>query len=133
ADDLISSAHGLAGDLPTTDAPPKDLTYPDLVKAGDDSVAQANNAAAAVSYRQALALNHNDPALWLKLANVLLAIADDQFTQNNQSAMYDAGATASYAALNGFLQSEEVGLRARLMGALAHSLERREMWLESVV
>ena len=63
----------------TTDAPPKDLTYADLVKSGDDGVAQQNNAAAAVSYRQALALNGNDPALWLKLANVMLAQADDQY------------------------------------------------------
>jgi hypothetical protein len=133
ADDMIASAQSFAAGLPATDTPPKELTYSDLVKAGDDNLAQSNNPAAGLSYRQALALNDNDPALWLKLANVMLAIADEQYTANNSSASYDAATTASYAALNGFLQSEELGLRARLMGALAHALERREMWRESIV
>ena len=132
AADLIDSAKSFATGLPNTDAPPKDLTYADLVKAGDDNVAQKNPAAAAVSYRQALALNRNDPDLWLKLANVLLGQADDQVAQNNTSDSYDTAATASYAALNGFLQSEAVDQRAALLGALAHALERREMWRESI-
>ncbi len=41
-DDLISSAKYFAANLPNSDAPPKNLTYPDLVKAGDDAVAQEN-------------------------------------------------------------------------------------------
>jgi len=132
-DDLIASAKDFATNLPTTDAPPKDLTYPDLVKAGDEGVAQQNPAAAVVSYRQALALNHNDPALWLKLTNVVLTQADDDFTKQNTIQMYDEGATASYAALNGFLRSTEVNQRAALLAVLAHALERREMWRESIL
>jgi alpha-2-macroglobulin len=132
AEDIISSADDFAGKLPTTDIPPKDLTYADLVKAGDDSVAQENNQGAAVSYRQALALNKNDPAVWLKLANVMLATADAMYTAQNSSDMYEAGATASYAALEGFLQATSQTQRAQLLGALAHALERREMWRESI-
>ncbi|HVT77639.1 MAG TPA: hypothetical protein VHD87_11470, partial [Acidimicrobiales bacterium] len=132
AQDLIDSARSFAADLPNTDAPPKDVTYPDLVSAGDDSAGQSNPQAAAVSYRQALAINANDPAVWLKLANVMLAQSDDQFANQNSSDQYDSATTASYAALEGFLQSEDVTQRAALLGALGHALERREMWRESI-
>src|SRR3982751_3133946 len=75
ADDLIYSALGFAAGLPTTDAPPTGLLYPDLVKAGDDSAAQSDPASAMVAYRHALALNKNDPAVWLKLADQALVSA----------------------------------------------------------
>ena len=135
AQDLVNSAKYFGSNLPNTDAPPKDLTYPDLVKAGDEAVAQENPAGAAVSYRQALALNKNDPAVWLKFANVMLTQADALFTAQNQSDMYDTGATASYAALNAFIQTldaDKAG-RASALAALAHALERREMWRESIL
>ncbi|MEO8756610.1 MAG: alpha-2-macroglobulin family protein [Devosia sp.] len=135
AQDLIDSAKYFGGNLPNTDAPPKDLTYPDLVQAGDEAVAQENAAGAAVSYRQALALNKNDPAVWLKFANVMLTQADALYTAQNQSDMYDTGATASYAALNAFIQTPDADRtgRAAALAALAHALERREMWRESVL
>ena len=135
ADDLISSAHNLANGLPTSDAPPKGLTYADLVKAGDDAAEQQNPQGAAVSYRQALALNKNDPAVWLKLADVMLTQADAMYQAQNQSDMYDAGATASYAALMAFIQttdSDKAG-QAAALADLGHALMRREMWRESIL
>ena len=131
AADLIYSAQNFASGLPATDTPPKDLTYNDLIAAGDDSASQENPAAAVVSYRQALAINQNDPGLWLKLATQLLAEGDAQLA-NNSSEAYDTGSTASYAALSGFIISEDVGDRAKLMAALAHALELRQMYRESI-
>ena len=98
-------------------------------------MSQENPSAAALSYRQALAINKNDPAVWLKLANVMLTQADASYTAQNSSDMYDQGATASYAALMAFIQtqdSDKAG-RAGAMGALAHALERREMFRESIL
>src|SRR5690606_5126878 len=83
ASDLIYYAQYFAQQLPTTDAPPQNLTYADLVKAGDEAAATGNTAAANVSYRQALALNANDPALWLKLVDVQLDRADADLRNNN--------------------------------------------------
>ena len=68
AQDLVDSARYMASSLPQTDPPPPDVTYADLVAAGDEASAQSNPSAAMVSYRQALAINRNDPSLWLKLA-----------------------------------------------------------------
>jgi uncharacterized protein YfaS (alpha-2-macroglobulin family) len=135
ADDLISSAHNLANGLPTSDAPPKGLTYPDLVKAGDEAVDQQNPQGAAVSYRQALALNKNDPAVWLKLSDVMLTQADTLYQGQNQSDMYDAGATASYAALMAFVQTrdDDKAGQAAALADLGHALMRREMWRESIL
>ena len=135
AQDLLDSAKYFAGQLPTTNPPPKDLLYTDLVQAGDEGVSQENPSAAALSYRQALAINKNDPAVWLKLAKVMLTQADASYTAQNSSDMYDQGATASYAALMAFIQtqdSDKAG-RAGAMGALAHALERREMFRESIL
>jgi uncharacterized protein YfaS (alpha-2-macroglobulin family) len=134
AQDLVSSAKYFASQLPTTNPPPKDLAYADLVKAGDVGVEQENPAGAAISYRQALALNKNDPAVWLKLANVTLTQADAAYDAQNSSDSYDLGATASYAALMALIQTpdgDKAG-RAAAMGALAHALERREMWREAI-
>ena len=125
--------------LPPACRPPtrrrKDLTYADLVAGRRRRRGQARTRRRrGLSYRQALALNHNDPAVWLKLANVMLTQADAVHRSRIRRDMYDLGATASYAALNGFLQiqdSDQAG-RAGALGALAHALERREMWRESI-
>ena len=53
-------------------------------------MAQANPAGAMVSYRQALAINDNDPALWLKLAAATLARADAEAAAP-ATAAYDLG------------------------------------------
>ncbi|HEX4296982.1 MAG TPA: PAN domain-containing protein, partial [Devosia sp.] len=133
ASDLIDSANDFATDLPTNNPPPKGLAYPALVKAGDDAMGQANSAGAMVSYQQALATNPNDPGVWLKLANAALAGADAAAAANPDSGDNDTATTASYAALEGFLKSEAVPDRATLLGALAHALELRQMYRESIV
>ncbi|MEQ1899286.1 MAG: alpha-2-macroglobulin family protein [Devosia sp.] len=130
AADLISNAQYFGSQLPTTDAPPKDVPYADLVAAGDDAVAQENAAAALVSYRQALALNDNDPALWFKLAEQLVLRADSERELGNGT--YELSANATYAAVNGFLLSENLEDRAEGLAWLAQGLERREMWRESI-
>ena len=130
---LIDSAKYFASQLPSTDAPPADISYADLVASGDEAADQGNPAAAMVSYRQALAINQNDPALWLKLAEATLIQADAEFDRQNTSSSYDLGATATYAALEAYLKSESVKDRAATMGALAHGLERRSMWREAIV
>jgi uncharacterized protein YfaS (alpha-2-macroglobulin family) len=130
ASDLIDGARRFAADLPRTDTPPPGISYADLVAAGDAAVAQANRAGAMVSYRQALAVVDNDPALWLKLATVALERAEAERAAGNGT--YELGAVASYAALNAFLQSETAAERAAALGTLAHGLEFREMWRESI-
>ncbi len=79
-------------------------------------VGQGNIAAALVSYRQALAINDNDPALWLKLARRSVERADAEKQLGNGT--YDLGATATYAALFALLQSEH-GPGARRCAGLA--------------
>ncbi|MEO5808438.1 alpha-2-macroglobulin family protein [Devosia sp.] len=133
ASDLIYSATQLAQGMASTDTPPKGLTYADLVAAGDDAAAQENPAGATVSYRQALAIVGNDPAVWLKLADVLLTQADTAAESGQDSSSYDLGATAVSAALNAFLQSEELDERAAALSDLARGLERRQMYRESIV
>jgi hypothetical protein len=132
ADYLIDSAKYLGDNIAQTDAPPKGLTYADLVASGDEAASAANPQVATVSYRQALALNNNDPKLWLKLADVLLEQADTDTTNGNSSSAYDTSATASYAAIYGLLRAESRDDRAALLGALAHALEGRQMWRESI-
>ncbi|MGN6489534.1 MAG: PAN/Apple domain-containing protein, partial [Devosia sp.] len=132
ASDLIYYAQTFAQQLPTTDTPPKNLGYDDLIKAGDDAVAAGNPAAANVSYRQALALNRNDPALWLKLADVQLQRADQDLANNNSSSAYDFAQNATYSAVNAFLLSQSVAERARALASLAAGLERRQMWREAI-
>ncbi|RZA08691.1 MAG: tetratricopeptide repeat protein, partial [Proteobacteria bacterium] len=72
AQDLVDGAKYFASTLPTTDAPPKDVPYADLVASGDTATEQGNPAGALVSYRQALAINANDPSLWLKLGKAVM-------------------------------------------------------------
>ncbi len=132
ASDLVYYAQYFAQQLPTTDVPPPNLTYADLVKAGDEAAATGNVAAANVSYRQALALNRNDPALWLKLADVQLERADADLRNNNSSSAYDFAQGSTWSATNAFLLSQSVAERAKALARLAAGLERRTMWRESI-
>ncbi|MEO6396522.1 MAG: alpha-2-macroglobulin family protein [Devosia sp.] len=127
---LLSGAQFFATQLLISDAPPKNVPYGALVAAGDASVEIGNTAAALVSYRQALALNDNDPSLWVKLARQSIIRADAEKELGNGT--YDLSATASYAALLSFLQSETLADRANSLGWLAQALERRDMWREAV-
>ena len=131
AADLLSGARSFADNLSATDPAPEKAVYADLVAAGDDAAANDNAAGAMVSYRQALGITGNDPALWLKLADVALVSAD-RAQEQGDGTLYDLAMTASYAALNGFLRSEAVPQRAEALGDLAHSLELREMWREAI-
>jgi len=132
ASDLVYYAQYFAQQLPSTDVPPQNLSYDDLVRAGDDAAATGNSAAANVSYRQALALNRNDPALWLKLADVQIDRADADLRNNNSSSAYDFAQTATWSATNAFLLSESVAERAKALARLAAGFERRTMWRESI-
>jgi uncharacterized protein YfaS (alpha-2-macroglobulin family) len=132
AQDLVYYADSYARQLPSTDAPPKNLSYDDLVAAGDEAVATGNTAAANASYRQALALNRNDPALWIKLTDVQIERADADLANNNSSSAYDFAQNATYSAVNAFLLSESVADRAKALARLAAGLERRQMWRESI-
>ncbi len=61
AQDLLDSARYFAISLPPqTDPAPPNVTYPDLVAAGDEASGQSNPAAAMVSYRQALGINKSN-------------------------------------------------------------------------
>lgn len=130
AQDLVDSARYFAGSLPQTDPPPPDVTYVDLVAAGDAAAEQSNPAAAMVSYRQALAINANDPALWLKLAAQGEARAAVEAAAGN--GVYELAVNGSYAAVNALLLSEMITERAAALAALAQALERREMWREAI-
>jgi len=132
ASDLIYYAQSFAQQIVSGDTPPKNLTYDDLVKAGDEAVATGNSAAANVSYRQALALNRNDPALWIKLADVQIERADIDRANNNSSSAYDFAQAATWSAVNAYLVSESVAERAKSLARLAAGLERRQMWRESI-
>ncbi|MEO7222611.1 MAG: alpha-2-macroglobulin, partial [Devosia sp.] len=61
-----------------------------------------------------------------------LAAADYALENNNSSEAYDNGYTATNAAVMGLIQSESLKDRATGLGALAHSLETRQMWRESI-
>ncbi len=132
ATDLIYSANSFATDLATTVPPPPGAVYSDLVKSGDDDVAKANLAGAMIAYQQALGINGNDPAVWLKLAKVALDRADAEIARSEDNNSYQYTPVATSAALKALLQSESVAERASAMGALARSLELRQMWRESI-
>jgi len=129
AQDLVDGAKYFASTLPTTDAPPKDVPYADLVASGDTAIEQGNPAGALVSYRQALAINANDPSLWLKLGKAVMERAE---TTSNSSEGYDFAVTGTYAAINALLQTTVLAERAEAMGLLGRALERREMWREAI-
>lgn len=132
ADYLIDRARRFAADLPTTDTPPPGSSYFDLVNAGNDAINQSNYAGAMLAYRQALAIVDNDPAIWLELARAALTQSKAAAEQGERGNSYDLAAVATSAALNGFLQSDAVILRANALGALAYAMERREMWRETI-
>lgn len=130
AGDIVYGAKQMAADLPRTDAPPKDVPYADLVAAGDLAVEQENPAGAMVSYRQALAINPNDPGLWLKLADV--AQRRGEAEKANGNGYYEFGSTATYAATDAYLLSTSAADRAAALAALGRGLELREMWREAI-
>ena len=132
ASDLVDGARGFARGLASSDPAPKGISYADLVTAGDDAVAQSNPAGAMVSYRQALGLNGNDPALWLKFGDLALTKATEEAGKNNYSQAYDFGIAGTYAAMNAFLRSVSVDERATALAMLGRGLERREMWREAI-
>ncbi len=131
-EDIFYYAQSFARELPRTDVPPPNVTYDDLVKAGDEAMATGNTAAANVSYRQALALNRNDPALWLKLADVQVERADADLRNNNSSSAYDFSQAATWSAMNAYVLTESVAERAKALSRLAAGLERRQMWREAI-
>ena len=130
--DLIDSARRFARELPVTDAPPPGAVYVDLVADGDAAAAESNPAAAMLSYRQALAIVDNDPAVWLSLANVALNQADVVEGQSEGDNSYDLGITGTSAAMNAFLLSDTEQERADALSALARGLEHRQMWREAI-
>ncbi len=132
AQDIIDSAKGFATGLAKSDPPPPGVTYDDLVAAGDEALSKDNPAAAVVSYRQALGIVGNDPAIWLKLADVTLQRADAENTNNNSSSAYDFAVIASYAAVNGLLKTEDTQQRADALAAFGKALEYRQMWREAI-
>ncbi len=86
-----------------------------------------------VSYRQALATNPNDPALWLKLSKAAASKADAQLKQSADNDVSDQADTATNAAMEAFLKSESVAERGDGLTALAHALELKQQWRESIL
>ncbi|MGV3490930.1 MAG: MG2 domain-containing protein [Devosia sp.] len=130
AQDLLDSARYYAMSLPQTDPPPPDTTYYDLVASGDEAADRSNPAAAMVSYRQALGVNDNDPAVWLKLAAANELRADLEAQAGNGT--YDLAMNGSYAAMNAWMLAETRQEKAEALAALGKTLERREMWREAI-
>lgn len=128
AERLIDDAKAFAAGLSATDPAPKGVTYADMVAEGD--AAAENPAAAQVAYRQALGIVSNDPALWRKLADVMLTQMHTEAARGGRT--YDMAVTASYAALNGFLKQEDTQARAEALAQLADTLQYREMWREVI-
>ncbi len=129
---LVDEAQNFATQLPQTDAPPARLTYAELVVSGDAQLAGDNPAAAALAYRQALAINSNDPAVWQALARAALTRAEAVAGQDNGDDSQAQAMVATAAAMNAFLRSSELQARADALAALANALEYREMWREAI-
>ncbi len=132
AADLIDAARRFAAELEQTDPPPPNASYADLVAEGRAAAAEANPAAAMLNLRQALAINGNDPAVWLELAELALTQADAVAGQSEGDNSYDLGVVGTSAALNGFLASEGEAERAYGLSLLGRGLARREMWREAI-
>ncbi|SEP98831.1 hypothetical protein SAMN05428969_1426 [Devosia sp. YR412] len=132
AQDIIDTAKSFATSLPQTDAPPPKVTYADLVTSANEAMAEDNVAGAIVAYRQALAINANDPVIWQALAQSSLNRAEAVAGQSEGDNSYDLAQTAASAAMNAFLRSTEAVDRADALAALANSLEYREMWREAI-
>jgi hypothetical protein len=130
AQDILDSARYYALSLPQTDPPPPDVSYAELVASGDEAAAGLNPAAAMVSYRQALGINKNDPAVWLKLAQANDARADIEAQAGNGT--YDLAVNGSYAAMQAWMLSETRAEKAAALAELGKALARREMWREGI-
>ncbi len=126
--DLVDAAHWFAAGMASTNPPPSGMSYAALVAGGDRAAARSNpGGVAVVSYQQALAINDNDPAVWLKLAKAMLARIET--SQLNE---YRLAVNATSAALNAFLASETLAERAGALGVLADTLAGRQMWRRSI-
>ncbi|MGV8853598.1 MAG: MG2 domain-containing protein [Devosia sp.] len=132
AQDLIDAARRFASELPQTDAPPPKVTYADLVAQGDAAGAVENPAGAMIAYRQALAINPNDPAVWQALAVAALTRAEAVAGQAEGDNSDDLGNLAVSAALNGFLRATAPQDRADTLKALANGLEYSSQWREAI-
>ena len=132
AEGLIDAARRLANELPDTDAPPPKTSYAGLVASGQDSMAAGNPSGAIIAYRQALAVNGNDPSVWQALADALLTRAEAVAGAESGDNSYDLAFTATSAAMNAFLRSTSAGARADALRALANAIEYREMWREAI-
>lgn len=129
AEGLVYNAVQFAAGLHAADPAPKGFTYKELVAQGD-AAAQTNPASAQVMYRQALGIVGNDPQLWLKLSDVMLSLLQAEAAKGGST--YDLAATASYAAINGFLRQETTQGRAEALVILADVLQYRKMWRETI-
>ena len=132
AQDIIDTAKQFANDLPQTDAPPPKTIYADLVAQADEAVAADNPVGAMVAYRQALAINTNDRAVWQALAQAALSRAEAVAGQSEGDNSADLAAVAASAAMNAFLRSSDKADRADSLAALANALEYRAMWREAI-
>lgn len=132
AQSLIDEARSFLRDLPQTDAPPPKAVYADLVGAGDDAARDENYPAAMVAYRQALAMNSNDLAVWQSLAEAALRQADLVAGRSEGDNSVDLARVGSHAAMNAYLRSQSTEQRAASLLALANSLEYRQMWRETI-
>jgi uncharacterized protein YfaS (alpha-2-macroglobulin family) len=132
AQGIVDSARSFANSLPQTDAPPPKVTYASLVASAEEAVAADNNAAALVAYRQALAINANDRAVWQALAQVALTQAEMVTGQAEGDNSRALAQVATSAAMNAFLRSSETQDRADALAALANGMEYREMWREVI-
>src|SRR5690606_17253571 len=132
AQSLVEQAKRFARNLPQTDAPPKGAVYGALVGAGNEAAATEDYASAIVAFRQALAINANDPAIWQALAEAGLRRADaiKGLEEGDNSAELAQMATA--AAINAFLRSTGADNRALALRALANGIEYRQMWREAI-
>ena len=132
AQDLIDAARRLADELPQTDAPPPKVSYADLVAEGDAASAAENPAGAITAYRQALAINPHDGAVWQALAVATLTRAEAVAGQAEGDNSYELGATAVSAALNAYLRAQTTEARALGLRALANGLEYSSSWREAI-
>lgn len=133
AQSLIDTAKRLADELPQTDAPPPKTTYASLASSAAEALAADNPSGAVIAYRQALAVNGNDPAIWQALADAALTRADTVAGATEGDNSYDTAQLATSAAMNAFLRSADSDARATALGALAHAMEYRSMWRETIV
>jgi uncharacterized protein YfaS (alpha-2-macroglobulin family) len=132
AQGIIDTARNFAAGLPESDAPPPKVTYAGLVESAEEAVAAENFAAAIVAYKQALAINANDRAVWQALAQAALTQAEAVAGQSEGDGGSSLAYLATSAAMNAFLRSTEVQDRADALAALANAMEYREMWREVI-